>query len=71
MSAAEARRRLVLSLGSNLGDRLGSLQRGIDLLCGGQVDDPPVSAPDVSGDQVAGASKQGRPKHEGRCPPSH
>jgi 2-amino-4-hydroxy-6-hydroxymethyldihydropteridine diphosphokinase len=55
MSAAERRRRLVLSLGSNLGDRLGSLQRGIDLLCGGQVDDPPVSAPDGTGDQVAGA----------------
>ncbi len=27
-------RRVVLALGSNLGDRLGNLQRGVDILCG-------------------------------------
>jgi 2-amino-4-hydroxy-6-hydroxymethyldihydropteridine diphosphokinase len=35
MTALEHRATVVLALGSNLGDRLGNLQRGVDVLCAG------------------------------------
>ena len=35
MTAADARPAVVLALGSNLGDRLASLQAGVDVLCAG------------------------------------
>lgn len=43
-AAPAASRRVVLSLGSNLGDRLANLQRGVDLLC-----DPGLRCTAVSG----------------------
>ena len=39
-----AQRAVVLSLGSNLGDRLANLQRGVDLLCSGGLGCAAVSA---------------------------
>ncbi|HUZ22483.1 MAG TPA: 2-amino-4-hydroxy-6-hydroxymethyldihydropteridine diphosphokinase [Streptosporangiaceae bacterium] len=44
-----AARTVVLALGSNLGDRLGNLQRGIDLLCGGAPGAASLRATAVSG----------------------
>jgi len=42
--AAAPRRTVVLALGSNLGDRLANLQRGVDTVCGDGLDCRAVSA---------------------------
>ena len=49
-------RRTVLALGSNLGDRLATLQGGVDALLGPPVPDPPAPGPPAPGPPGLGPS---------------